>query len=233
MKIKEIIQRIQSLYSKGVQSDDTRLSNRHIYNVLMSVRSTLITQQINKKQGISAWNYSVLPCVELIEVSAVQCPCIPQIGCKILRSKNKLPNPLSGLNGHIIHSVTTVDRSMKIDEVKLNAINYQKGNKYTSKKLFYFIDSGYLYISTPTSIRVLTVTALFENPIEAQKFNSNSSVCESSSRTCIDFLEEEFPIDVDLETTLIQMAGQELLQVFQPLEDTTSNTRDSHIQQSK
>ena len=35
MKIKEIIQRVQSLYSKGVQSDDTRLSDRHIYNKMV------------------------------------------------------------------------------------------------------------------------------------------------------------------------------------------------------
>ena len=32
MKIGEIVTRVQSLYSKGVASDDSRLSNRLIYN---------------------------------------------------------------------------------------------------------------------------------------------------------------------------------------------------------
>ena len=53
MLIKEIVQRIQSLYSKGVQSDDSRLSDRHIYNKMITVRSKLISQQHNKKQKIS------------------------------------------------------------------------------------------------------------------------------------------------------------------------------------
>ena len=39
MIIGDIIQRIQSLYSKGVQSDDTRLKSRHIYNVLITNRN--------------------------------------------------------------------------------------------------------------------------------------------------------------------------------------------------
>ena len=41
MLVKELVQRIQSLYSKGVQSDDTRLSSPHIYNKLITVRSKL------------------------------------------------------------------------------------------------------------------------------------------------------------------------------------------------
>lgn len=231
MKIKEIIQRVQSLYSKGVQSDDTRLSNRHIYNVLMSVRSTLITQQINKKQGISAWNYQTLPCVELVKVPSHECPCIPDIGCEIVRSKYKLPAPLNGLNGHIIHSVTSIDRKIKFDEVKLNSINYQKGNKYTSSKVNYFIHQGYLYLSTPSKIEVVSVTALFEDPIIASKF---INYCDNSNNNCIDYLEQEFPLDKDLETTTIQMVSEELIQLFtQMVEDTTNNTRDSHVQQSK
>lgn len=231
MKIKEIIQRVQSLYSKGVQSDDTRLSNRHIYNVLMSVRSTLITQQINKKQGISAWNYQTLPCVELIKVPSHECPCVPDIGCEIVRSKYKLPAPLNGLNGHIIHSVTSIDRKVKFDEIKLNSINYQKGNKYTSSKVNYFIHQGYLYLSTPSKIEVVSVTALFEDPIIASKF---IGYCDNSNSDCVDYLEQEFPLDKDLETVTIQMVSEELIQLFtQMVEDTTNNTRDSHIQQSK
>lgn len=233
MKIKEIIQRVQSLYSVGVQSDDTRLSNRHIYSVLMSIRSTLITQQLKKKQKISSWNLQSIPCIELIEVEAHQCPCIPPIGCKILRSKYKLPNPLSGLNGHIINSVTTIDRSIKIDETSINSINYQRGNKFTKNKLSYFIDGGYIYLNTDSNIRVISLTAVFEDPIKVIEFNNTNSACSNNNPKCLDYLEENFPIDMDLESTLIQMTNEELLQVFKPIEDTSSNTRDSAIQQSK
>ena len=67
MKVHEIIQRVQSLYSKGCQSDDSRLSPRHIYSKLVSLRSKYISQQAKKKQKINQWNFQTLPCVELID----------------------------------------------------------------------------------------------------------------------------------------------------------------------
>jgi len=59
MTIKEIIQRVQSLYSKGVQSDDVRLEDRHIYNKMITVRSKLISQEAKKRQKINQWNYQI------------------------------------------------------------------------------------------------------------------------------------------------------------------------------
>ena len=75
MKIGEIVQRVQSLYSKGVHSDDSRLSARHIYNKLLTVRARLISQEAKKKQKISQWNYQTISCIELIKVPAHECPC--------------------------------------------------------------------------------------------------------------------------------------------------------------
>lgn len=65
MLIKEVIQRIQALYSKGVKSDDSRLSSRHIYSKLKSTRGRLLYEKVNKRQFIASINYQVLACVEL------------------------------------------------------------------------------------------------------------------------------------------------------------------------
>ncbi len=65
--IGEAIQRVQSMYSKGVQSRSSRLSARHIYSALITARSILIKQQSNKNQKANQWTYQVLPCVELIK----------------------------------------------------------------------------------------------------------------------------------------------------------------------
>ena len=104
MKIGEIVQRVQSLYSKGVHSDDSRLSARHIYNKLLTVRARLISQEAKKKQKISQWNYQTISCIELIKVPAHECPCLPPIGCDMLRSKYKLPKPLSGLSDIFLYT---------------------------------------------------------------------------------------------------------------------------------
>jgi len=232
MKLKDILQRVQSLYSKGVKSDDSRLTNRHIYNKLLTVRSRLISQEAKKKQKISQWNYQVLPCVELELVPPHDCPCVPPLGCKILRTKYKLPEPLTGLNGSLIQTVSTMDRGIKIDEVTLNAVNAQKGNKYTSKKMNYFLHNGYLYVTSTQNLKAISIVALFEDPIEASQFKGLCD-CEDCNN-CIDYLEQDFPIDNDLIDAMIELTINELVILFsQSQEDQTNNTRDSLREQSK
>jgi len=232
MKTIELLQRIQSLYSKGVNSDDSRLMNRHIYNKLLTVRARLISQEAKKKQKISQWNYQKIPCIELIEVPSHDCPCIPPIGCSILRSKHRLPSPLSGLSGNLIQSVTTINRQLKLDEININAVRSQKGNKYTAKKTNFFIEDKYLYISTPTKMEIVSMVALFEDPLEVNKF---SGYCDCQECTqCSDFEQEEFPIDNDLIDVLIELSVNELIQIFNSnFEDTTNNGRDNLKEQSK
>lgn len=232
MLIGEIIQRIQSLYSKGVQSQSTRLRNRHIYNKLLTVRAKLISQEIKKKQRLSQLNYQTLTCVELIEVPSHMCPCIPPVGCNIIRSKYKLPKFLSGLNGHIIQSVTTIDNSVKLDEIQMNAVKHLKGNKYTNKKNNFFIHDGYLYLTEFTKMRLVNITGLFEDPVSLNNFQT---ACGGNNNNgCKDYMNMEFPIDFDLIDTLIEMSLQELIQIFsQNIEDLTNNSTDNIKQNSK
>lgn len=234
MRIGEIIQRVQSLYSKGVNSDDSRLMNRHIYNKLLTIRAKLISQEAKKKQRISQWNYQTIPCVELIKVSGHECPCIPPIGCDILRSKYKLPKPLTGLSGNLIQSVTSIDRTIKIDEISINAIKVQKGNKYTPKKINYFIQNNYLYISTSSKIEVVSIVGLFEDPIEVKNFIGLCDTNCEDCKKCIDYQEENFYIDNDLVDTMVELSAIELIQIFsQNTEDVTNNSKDSLKEQSK
>ena len=226
MLIEEIIQRVQSLYSKGVQSDDSRLSSRHIYNKLLTVRSRLISQEAKKKQKISQWNYQTISCIEMIEVPSHECPCIPPVGCDILRSKYKLPKPLSGLSGSLIQSVTTIDRLTKINEISISAIKSLAGNKYSKKDLSYFIEDGFLYISTPTKLQVIRLVGLFEDPILVRKYENFCSTCTECDN-CVDYEKEEFPIDNDMIDGLLELTVQELVIMFsQSVQDLTNNSVD-------
>lgn len=228
MILREAIQRIQSLYSRGVESDDTRLSSRHIYSKLTSVRSRLISQQAKKKQKISQWNYQTLPCVELIPASKHECACLPEIGCKVLKSKYKLPKPLSDLSNHLIQSVTSLDGSIIFNETTFALIKYKSGARYTQHKPDYWIRDGYLYLTSNTGIKAITVTMLSEDPAEAALFPSYCATEDCPE--CIDCespLDKDFPIDNDLVDALIELSAQELIIMFsQGKEDTKNDTRE-------
>ena len=227
MLISEIIQRVQALYSKGVASDDSRLSSRLIYNKLLTVRARLISQEAKKKQRISQWNYQTISCIELIQVPAHECPCLPPVGCEILRSKFKLPKPLSGLSGNLIQSVTTIDRSKKLNEISLNAAKSLSGNKYAKSNLNFFIEEGYLYVSTPMSkLQFIRIVGLFEDPMEVRQFESYCTDC-IECKECIDYELEEFPIDNDMIDPMIELTIQELVILFgQAQQDLTNDSND-------
>ena len=237
MTVGEIIQRIQSMYSKGVQSDDSRLTARHIYNKIVTVRAKLVSEKSKKKQKISQWNYQTLPCVELEIAPIHECPCIPPAGCKILKTKYPLPKPLTNLNAHLIQSVTSLDGSIVYSEIGWTEKKYKSFNKYTADKPDYFIRNNYLYITHKNGPKIITITGLFEDPLEVESYPSYcpSDDCKGGEcNDCVSPLDKEFPIDDDLLDTLVEMSFNELIILFnQNIEDLTNDSKDNLVEPSK
>lgn len=232
MTIGEIIQRIQSLYSKGVQSDDTRLSSRHIFNKIVTIRSKLVSQELKKRQKVSQWTYQTLNCVELVKALPHECPCIPPVGCEIMRTKNPIPRPLTNYDSHIIQSVTSVDGTVIFSEMGWNEKKYRKGNKFTKHKPDFYIRNNYIYVTHEIGLKLISITGVFDNPLDVYNFPSLCPDCPTCN--CTSPLDMEFPIDNDLIDTLIDMCVPELVQQFsQMVEDKTNNSADSPAENSK
>lgn len=238
MTVGEIIQRIQSLYSKGVQSDDSRLTSRHIYNKIITVRAKLLSQKANKRQKLNQWNFQTLGCVELIESLPYECPCLPPYGCQILRTRYQLPKPLTNLNNHLIQSVTSLDGSIVYSEIGWIEKKYKSSNKYTAKKPDYYIKDNYLYITTSKAPKAINITGLFEDPLVAENYpsycNSNCSQEENCNENCESPLDKEFPIDNAVVDTLIEISSKELIMIFnQSIEDLSNDSKDNSVEKSK
>lgn len=215
----EAIQSVQSLYSKGVQSQDSRLRPRHIFNQLIRSRATLLVQKVNKKQQISQWDYMTLPCVEMVKASPHECPCIIPTGCVLLKSKYPLPRLITGIDGNAIQSVTSLDGSFVFDTTTFETNKYNAGNKYTAKKPQYYIYNNYLFITIVKQIRVIQVTALFDDPVEVWEFPSFCP-CEDC---CLDIYDIDFPLSNDKMETAIDMAAQKLLGIFVQMREDKNN----------
>ena len=235
MIIREIIQRVLSAYSKGVSSDDVRLTKRHIYNKLLTTRALLLSREVNKKRKLSAWNYSTLPCVEIVEITSnEECPCIPDVGCSVYRSKHKLPKPIVSLSNHMIKGVYSTDaqRSIKFTEVSVNQSKYTKGGKYSSNNNKYMLHNGYIYIISKVAPIAVSIDLLVEDIMEAYNF---VNYCNNNSVDCADkILEKEFPIDGYLLEPLIQITIDELISGFsKSLQDSLNNSQDNAISNFK
>lgn len=231
MILGELIQRIQSLYSKGVQSDDSRLSSRHIYSKIVTVRSTLLSQKSKNKQKISDWNFQTLSCIEMIDVKPHECPCAPYPDCStIKRSKHKIPKIMSDYNGNLIDYVMSIDGSKRFDYTNRNELMFIKGNKYTSTSNRYILDKDYIYLYGRDTPKVIQMRALFDDPIEAMEFES---LCPSQNdESCSDIFQMEFPFDSTSIDTFVQLTVQELITFFgQRPQDDRNDGQDSGQQQ--
>lgn len=235
MILSELIHRIKHLYSKGVPTDDSRLNNRHIYNKLVSVRSRLITQEANKRKKISKWNYKVLPCVELIEVPPHECDCLPYKGCKVLRSKYKIPKPLTTYTKHYLSKVSSIDGTIEYYEKEPHLLKYVKGSKYGKDRSYYYIRNEYLYTTNINGPQVLMIEGIFEDPVEVEKFIGMCGPTgggKSPESACKSILDTEFEIEADMVDAMIEMSVNELVAQFASMpEDKDNNSADVVIQQ--
>jgi hypothetical protein len=230
LKIKEAIERIQSLYSKGVKSDDSRLSSRHIYSKLKTARSVLLSQKANKRQRLSDWCYHVLPCVEMVLVQPNQCPCEAPLGCKILRSKHKLPSIIKGHDGYLIKSINSLNLEKRYSLVELQEFKNISGNRYSKGDSSAFMCNDYLFLSTKKAGQILTVTACFEDMYDVYTFPSS---CSEES-VCSSFQDQDFRVDLETFDTIEKMTVEILLGVFnQSREDQTNDSKDNLTQESK
>jgi ABC-type antimicrobial peptide transport system permease subunit len=229
MKISEAIQRIQSLYSLGVQSDDSRLKSRHVYNKMKTIRGRLLYEKANKKQYIANSNYQILNCVELIKAEVHECPCIPPLGCCIYKTKHPLPAPLSSFNRHLIKSVTSLDGNIRYSEISWEDKKYKQYDKYTSTKPDYILTGNHLLVTGKNDVEVIRVELLLEDPLEGY---NNPSYCNPEN-DCISNYEREFHLDNSMFDALIELTAQELIQLFRPREDSSNNTKDTPEQETK
>lgn len=225
--IGELINRIDTPYNKGVASDDTRLQDRYIYSIMKTSRNTLITQQLKKRQKISDWNYTLLPCIPLIKVDSNSCPCLPALGCQVYRTKYRLPKLLTDYNKHLIEFVMGTEHNVFISETTREEYLYNSGNKYTSQSLKYILEDGYFYVYGKNVPRVIKAKVLIEDPIELLNF---PMLCDEDCEDCQDcssILDMGFPIDEDMINPLVQMVNEEVLRNFtQGKEDLNNNAID-------
>lgn len=225
LTIGDTIQRVQSLYSRGVESKDTRLTRRHIYRATVTARSTIIRNQANKNQKLSHWAYSLLPCTELVSAPVHECDCVPQ-GCTLLRTKYKLPRLISGIDGELIKSVTTMDGKTRFGIMQYENDKYADGCKYTGGKPAAYLRDGYLYVTVSKTLKAVSLEGLFEDIVEVFFYPNICGECEECE-PCQDIMKLDFPLDEGMISSLLQLTGNELVIIFKQMsEDRYNNSTD-------
>ena len=210
MKVGEAIQRIQSLYSRGAESDSSRLQDRHIYSVIKTARAFAVDDTFWMSGG---WDYQSI-CVPIQESSAAECGCGPSMGVSFWRSCDRLPLPLRR-KGEELVSVSSMDGTMAISKTTWEAARHRAGSRYKMNE--YFIKDGYLYyISTGQRIKQFSVNGVWFDPVEAAKFSGEN----------VDAKEVSLGVSPELWARIVELIKDELRLFVQMEEDGTTDSTD-------
>jgi len=196
-----LIERVKRIYyEKNVTQSNKLLYNRQIFDKLISSRNRVIAQEASRNNVISDWCYQSINVIltngnEGFDTSVYAIPVkqsllsIPEIVTEANRPLIKIVGDVGGRNAFY---KTTWDQ-------KRNII----GNKYTRRKVFYYIYNNYLYILNNDKLTNVVVTAVFADP-----------TVEESTIPILDrrFIADARMIDSIVALTIEELSGKKIPQ---------------------
>lgn len=145
--IGDTVSRVRNLV-KGVK-EDAFLTDRFLYSLILKYAKLYIRRQDNENKIMRFQSlFEPLPCVELIEVDKVEACCNGiKSGCKIMRTKDKLPLVLEGAYGPLFRSITSIDGSIEVFKTypsTYSDMTQVTTFKYNTTKYYWYLN-GYIY----------------------------------------------------------------------------------------
>lgn len=163
----EAISRVRNTL-KAVK-EDPFLTDRTIYFSIIKYGQSLMKREDNQLRLMKISNiFRTMPYVELIEVDKVDAACVGVYsGCYFKRTKEKLPDLLTGIQGPIFRTVSSVDGTIELfrtDPGTFVSMTKTTTFKYNKRQYFWYLD-GYLYFPN-LAWDAVKVEAIFENDVE-------------------------------------------------------------------
>jgi len=167
-----------------INSIESSYSYEYYTDLINEQRSLWLRNEYNKNRSIDPYVIQTLPCLELELVDPIQC-CVPvPTGCKLLRSKKKIPNTIELFYTKGINTVGPADimrpRFVLID---YSRVPYVGHGRTTQKAIYAFLYDNYLYVTSRDTTYLLmqriTLRGIFEDPTSLGDFIN----CETAG-TC-------------------------------------------------
>lgn len=206
---KDVISTVKTALNRGIGSSDDRLSARYIISVALRKRQRVLKQEQEKKSWDDKFALQVIPCMELIEVDEIECACLPASarGCKVLRTKEKVPKPIkdlasvSFLNGDQIN-VSTFGSNK--DKLRLTPLR---------KSVSYYLVNNYIWLVNEHNKKFIRVEAIFEDPYEPSTVGCE--VVGEDNSCCTSYLDIDFPVPNGLLDSIVVLTAEEISTFWQ------------------
>lgn len=221
----EIVSQVKTFFSRGIWSDDDRVSSRHIIKIALRKRARILKQEQEKKSLKERFSRQRIPCMELIQVDKHECECLPiKTSCnKLRRTKNKIPKPVKDF----LYSITSLDGNVVYSPTEFN--DYRRFSRLLPlrEKPRYYISNEYGYIIGDDDKMFISIEGVFADPLEATKASCDNGESEG---TCLDANEQDFTLISDLEDSVMILTLEEIAKLYQyGKEDNLNNSKSNNL----
>ena len=214
MRTGELIQRVLSAFS-GVQSDDSRLRRRHVYNKLISARNMIIEERLKAGLGLSQEFYTVLDFQTIEDSNLSDNELYGLEDCGIKRTECQLPKPYFYRGEPLIKRVSSVDGKVIFDKSDMYTDKYAVFGKFSAKIPRFFYKDGFIYLINVFEQKWIRIVYLMA---DLQDYISNDCLHPGQ---CIDITNLDFPVPESDIDRLVGMAIQELQYVMRQTTEET------------
>jgi hypothetical protein len=167
----------------AINSIESSFSYEFYTDLINEQRSLLLRNEYNRNRSIDPYILQDLSCLELELVDPIQCCISVPSGCKVLRTKKRIPNTIEFFFTKGIVSVGPADimkpRFILVDYSRVPYVGSGRANK---NSVYAFIYDQYLYVTSRNPITLMmqyiTLRGIFEDPTELGNYTSCSqSTC--------------------------------------------------------
>jgi hypothetical protein len=214
----------------AINSIETSFSYTLFTDLINEQRALWLRNEYNKNRSVDPYVIQTLSCVELELVDPIQCCVAVPTGCKVLRTKKKIPNTIEFFFTKGITSVGPADimrpRFLLID---YSRVPYAGTGRTNGKAIYSFIYDSYMYVFSKEPglalLKYITIRGIFEDPSELGSFLD----C-SSNQTCWK-PSDPYPLNQWMWAYIKQNVIQQLMQKATQIQDDAVNSEDQKADQ--
>jgi hypothetical protein len=212
----------------AINSIESSFSYDFYTDLINGQRSLWLRNEYNKNRSIDPYVIQNLNCLELEQVNPIDC-CIevPQ-GCKVLRTKKKIPNTIEFFYTKGIVSVGSADimkpRILLIDYSRVPYVGY---GRTTGKSVYSFLYDQYLYVISRdlsySFMKYITLRGIFEDPTSLGDYTNcgTGTACWSPS--------DPYPVNQWMWEYMKPFIIQQLMQKSANQKDDANDTDDQRV----
>jgi len=226
--LNKLVRQCLEMANGGSVPNDSQASYELVRQWVEEQRAILISQSISKGDDINDSWIQYINCVDLEQIDSSSCPCEVTSGCLVLKSKQRLPSTIDTWEDNNINSVVT-PLGVVISKTNPVKSRYDKYNKYTGEKRAWFIKDDYLYILNEEMLESVSVSGVFEYPMDVARFTCNGQPCMTE--------DSPYPVSLNLMSNIIDIVVKTkiipFMQSFASMTNDANGLNAKQLQQDK